>query len=154
MSVKKPRSKEQIVIALEREGKAVTLYGQGMSFEEIAYELGYRTRSGAWRAYNRAIARTVLAPAANERDRQIGIVNALLSAWVPKALDGTNAQAVREVNRLMIRLARLTGSDTPINHRMIVTDSMTHEIEQLAARLGVRASETDSPLELTEQVTV
>lgn len=147
MSVKKPRSREQITTTLEREGQAIALRKEGLSFEEIAGELGFLTRAGAWKAYNRAIARTVLIPSANERDRQIGIVNALLDAWLPKALDATNAQAVREVNRLMIRLARLTGADMPINHRMIVTDSMTHEIEMLSQRLGVKA---DQPAEIEQ----
>ncbi|MDQ1246499.1 MAG: hypothetical protein QG597_867 [Actinomycetota bacterium] len=58
-------------LARWREGEAVRLRLEGLNYHEIARALGYRTRSAAWKAVDRALRRTTTANVEQMRDQAV-----------------------------------------------------------------------------------
>jgi hypothetical protein len=102
----------------ERERKAVVAALSGASFDDIARDLGYTTRAGAWKAVQRALKRTVQ-PAADEyRQLELMRLDRLLVGLWPIAIgDGDTPpdyEAIDRVIRIMQRRAKLLGLDAPV----------------------------------------
>lgn len=133
-----PQSREQQATALSREAQVLEYRKAGLTFAQIAPMIDppYADASGAKLAYDRAIERTIIQPANEQRELMLLQIDQLWATFYPKALGG-NIYAVRECNRLMIRKSKLLGLDAPTSHRLIVTDAMQAEIEALAAELGL-----------------
>lgn len=66
--------------AREKSARAVELYKRGYTYEEIAAEVGYRQRSGAYRAVERAIAEQIREPAEHVRRAEVARLDMLLKA--------------------------------------------------------------------------
>lgn len=124
--------------AIAAEAQVLELRKGGLSFAQIAplVKPPYADASGAWRAFQRSIRRTVIGPATEQRDLMVLQLEQLWSVWYPKALGG-DEKAQRTCERLMVRKARLLGLDAPTSIHMVVSDEMTAEIEKLSAELGV-----------------
>lgn len=158
-----PQSSAQKVTAIEHQARVLEYRKLGLSFEKIAEtmldpdtgERVYADKTGAWKAYQSAIRRTVTGPATEERDLDLLRIDELWRVWYPRAMGvdpltqqmvAPDVRALRECGKLLVRRARMLGYDAPTSHRLIVTDAMQAEIERLAAELGVSL---DDP-ELTE----
>jgi hypothetical protein len=140
------RSKAQMAADIEKQGQVLALRKAGLTFERIAQQLGYADRSGAYVAYQAAMKRLVLIPAAEERDLMAVRLDDLLAGSYAKAIQG-DPKAVLSCLRILDRRARLLGLDAPTKVSMTVSDPMVAEIERLALELGVVEAATVDPAE-------
>ena len=73
-------AKGRKMTAKQKSARAVELYNLGWTYEEIAPEVGYRDRSGAYRAVERAIAEQIREPAEHVRRAEVARLDMLLKA--------------------------------------------------------------------------
>ena len=101
------------LLGWERQRQALELRKAGASYDSIAKELGYRDRSGAYRAVAVALLKTLQEPAAEVRQLELERLDKmLLGLWRP-ATSGHEG-AVDRVLRIMARRAALLGLDAPV----------------------------------------
>lgn len=120
---------------IERERQVLQLKRAGLTFDVIAERLGYANRGGAYKAYKRALARTLQQPAAEVRELEQDRLDAIQArVWqiltgshplvqsgkVVAADDGRQLQdagpviaAANTLIRLAKRRAELLGLDAP-----------------------------------------
>lgn len=107
----------------------------GWSFAAIAAEVGYHDKSGAKKAYERALAewRDDLAnDVATHRAEQLMRIERIIRSLWPRAIDRNDPEHlayVDRVNRQLERQARLLGLDAPV--KVTVSDETDQEIETL-----------------------
>lgn len=131
---------------IETERQALELRRAGASYDEISARVGYAHRSSARRAVERALARTLQAPAAELRDLENDRLDRLQMALWPKAMRGQE-RSVEMVLRVMERRARLNGLD----HADGLAERAQH-LDELHAALVVQAiGGILSDLELTPE---
>ena len=98
---------------LEKERKVVELRQMGVTYETIAKEVGYASPSGAFHAYERALARYPKETIERKRDIAEARIERLLASIWTKALRG-EIPAIMAVNKLLERQAKLIGLDAPV----------------------------------------
>jgi hypothetical protein len=98
--------------AHDRQLRALTLRKGGASYDEIAAELGYSNRGGAYKAVSSALRETLREPADDVRALELDRLDHMMSAVWPAALCGDIA-AQQQVLRLMERRAKYLGLDAP-----------------------------------------
>lgn len=131
------------------EHRVMTLRLAGMPFEQIAREVGYADQSGAYRAYQRVMERTVRPMADEAREEEVSRLDRLIMSYWPRALGGNghdpNPKAADVVFRAMDRRAKLLGLDAPIKQEIDVTtytsDDFDKEVAEVAALID-RATDT------------
>ena len=119
--VKAPKRQGKVrVSVIEREYEVLKYRRGGMTFDQIAKKVGYRTPSGARAAFRRAMIRT-LQPVADElRETQIDrLETALLAIWA-KILKG-DLKAVDRLISISRRQSELLGLDAPKQAKLEVT---------------------------------
>jgi hypothetical protein len=122
--------------------RAVELRLAGATFQRIAEALGYADKSGAKKAYERALAslRDDLAPSiAQHRTEQLLRVETLLVGLWGKARDPNNPDQLRatdSIRRLLERQAKLLGLDAPV--KVQVSDEIDEQIEALLSQMNER----------------
>lgn len=93
---------------VERRTKAVELVGAGMSYDEVAAELGYANRSGAWKAVQASL-KAVQAETVDEyRALSLDRLEALLAQVWDKAMAG-DVNAVAAARRIVDAECRVLG---------------------------------------------
>jgi orotate phosphoribosyltransferase-like protein len=93
---------------VERRTRAVELVAEGLSYDDIAKELGYANRSGAWKAVQASL-KAVQAETVDEyRALTIDRYEALLTQVWPAAMDG-DLKAVASARRIVDAECRLLG---------------------------------------------
>ena len=112
---KQPREKNKATrfkdaAAAERALQALTLRKAGASYEAIARQCGYASRSGAYQAVQRELRRTMQEPAEDVRQLELARLDDLYRAMVPKALKG-DTWSVDRCLKIMERRALLLGLD-------------------------------------------
>ena len=147
------------VTGAERARQAVELRKAGASYDEIARQCGYRSRSGAYKAVSGAlrdlVAKTSLA-ADELRELETIRLDALNDALWSRALAG-ELPAIDRVIRLMERRAKLLGLDAPEQTELsgpgggVIPVKVDDAREELVARLAdidrrrrARAGDTES----------
>ena len=95
-------------IARWREGEAVRLRMEGLSYHDIAKALGYWTRSAAWKAVDRALRRTTAANVEQMRDQVLVDLYILQEKGWAEACAGKLGAFDRTLRALDQR-ARITG---------------------------------------------
>ena len=150
--------KDRKLTAAERQRRALELRAQGWGYDRIAAKLGYRSRSGPWRAVNRALAE-VRVEAVNEmRTLENQRLDELWAGlWVRAAIMGdppsaSTALRVSESRRKLwgadapdrLEITRLLESKEALELRAALWDALA-ECPRCQARvdsvLGGRASE-------------
>ena len=152
---------------LEREITAVEMRRDGRTYDEIALELGYANRSGAYQAVSRCLARRAKEPSdevrLHELERQdymwrkvvavlenqhITVSNGKVVTidGVPIADDAPVLQAVDRLIKIQERRAKLLGLDAPSRQvvQIIPQEAIDAEIAQLEAELAERADRSES----------
>lgn len=125
--------------AAERDAEACRLRARGLSYREIAEQLGYADAAGAHRAVSQVLRETVQEPADELRHLEVARLDALLAtAWavlerehvahssgklvmvagedgteVPLRDDAPTLAAIDRVLKIMVRRAELLGLDAP-----------------------------------------
>jgi len=97
---------------LEKERKVVDLRQMGITFEVIAKEVGYASPSGAYHAYERALARYPKETIDRKRELAEARIERLLAGVWTKALRG-EIPALMASLKILERQAKLLGLDAP-----------------------------------------
>ncbi len=98
-----------------REARALELYAQGWSWPQISRELGYRDRSGAHRAAQRALKRRTAAAVEEYLGAQLVDLECLIEKYWPAAVGGDVRAAEVVLDAMEKRerlLRRATGECT------------------------------------------
>lgn len=149
----------------ERDAEACRLKSRGLSYRQIAAQMGYADHTNARRAVERALAETVAEPAAELRQLELMKLDAMELAVLevlerqhvtvnrgdviyhqgkPLLDDGPVLQAVDRLLRIQDRRAKLVGLDAPKRLEVITIDAIDAEIARLTAELEQRlAAELD-----------
>lgn len=104
----------------ERQAEALRLRKRGVTFEEIAHQVGYATPSGAYEAVKSAMAKTLREPADELRQLELARLDSMLEAIIEKVLSG-DLDAIGTALRISERRSRLLGLDrreTPIKTKL------------------------------------
>lgn len=144
--------------AAERDAAACRLRARGMTFQQIADQLGYADRSTAHRAVKNAIAAVPVHDVDELRQLQGDTLDAIrMQLWAiirnagaadaaaPGARRGGPAVVLQAVDRLLRveeRAARLYGLDAPTDHRIITVEAVESEIARLEAELAAASVDT------------
>jgi ABC-type sugar transport system ATPase subunit len=132
------QTSQELVEQRDREHKAVQLALAGATYDAIAKECGFESKSGAWKAVQRLLARVDAENAEALRTVEGSRLDRLHLAHWPAALRG-DVKAATLVLRLMERRARLFGLDAPLRVNAEIRPEIHAEIEQLAAQLGINS---------------
>lgn len=103
---------EDAVKAHDNQLKALELRKAGVSYQRIADSLGYKSASGAHKAVQTALKKTLQEPADDLRRLEVERLDAALAAVWSSVLKGQYG-AVDRFLRIQERRARLLGLDAP-----------------------------------------
>ncbi|WP_435199553.1 hypothetical protein [Janibacter sp. GS2] len=96
--------------AREKENQVVALRLEGKDFDAIAREVGYRDRSGAWKAYQKALTRREIATETHEDERRLELARLdELQASIFQAAQRGDLAAHDRVLKIMKHRDRLRG---------------------------------------------
>jgi hypothetical protein len=130
MTAKRKTTKQQRT-ALDRQLAALTLRQAGCTFEQIAHRLGYANRASAWHAVQAGLTATWQAPTDERRRLEVQRLDAAHQALWPRAIRG-DLHAIDRVLRVMVRRAKLVGSDAPQRH-LVTTEVLLQAMAERAA---------------------
>jgi len=100
--------------AAKKQVKALELRVEGLSFRQIALELKYKGPSGAYKAVDAALERTIREPAEQVRLLELARLDRLqVMPWKQATVIG-DPKAVANVLKIMERRAKLLGLDAPV----------------------------------------
>lgn len=105
-------SQERQIEATSKAVQALQLRKQGVSYAEIARQVGYRSGSGAHAAVRKALKKTLQEPADDLRKMENERLDAMLSALWDKIEKG-DPQAIMAGIKISERRAKLNGLDEP-----------------------------------------
>ena len=111
---------------LEKQLRAVSLYGEGCSYDEISEQLGYANRGSAWKAVDRGLRVQRDLRADQYLQTQIDRYEAILARWWDRAINGHDAKAANIVLRTLERLdrvLRLTEGEHAVSQESIVVSA-------------------------------
>jgi hypothetical protein len=133
------RGKKNRALATERQQRALELHKAGVGYQAIADRLGYAGPSGAYKAVEAALQKTLQQPADELRELELERLDTLHRTLWPKAITG-NLRATDRVLALMKRRSQLLGLDAP--RRVPVSVEMTARAmaEKMAARYGLEVA--------------
>jgi hypothetical protein len=95
-----------------RRTRVVELVTSGLSYEQAAAEVGYRSRSAAWKAFHRALADREVEAIDEHRVIEVARLDAVQAAYWDEAVSG-DVQAAQVVLRCIDQRSRLQGLDGP-----------------------------------------
>jgi hypothetical protein len=107
-----PRSARQQVLSKQREADCLRMRMEGFTFDQIATDLGFANRSGAQKAFKRALERLGSEEAREAFVLQYERLNAMLAAIWPEVELG-NLRAIQQALPILDRIDRLMGLDDP-----------------------------------------
>lgn len=121
----------------EKQRKALEMALAGASYDKIAQECGWKNRSSAFRAVERAM--KDWAPVDNDdvrtlRERELARLDRLQSAHWMRALQG-DSRSTELCLRISDRRSKLLGLDMPTKIDATVKSEMDAEIDELLALL-------------------
>ena len=129
---------------LEKERKVVELRQMGITYEVIAKETGYASASGAYHAYERALARYPRETIDKKKDLADARIERLMAAVWTRALRG-EIPAIMATIKLFERQAKLLGLDAPVKSesRLEVFEGGS-EIDEQVRRFAYLIAEIES----------
>lgn len=135
----------------DKQRRALRLRNLGASYDQIADELGYAGRSGAWKAVKAALDRAVIEPAMEQRVIQSERLDLMVMRCLGAVLNG-DLEQVRNVLAIEKRRADLWGLDAPKNVEVLgafanVTAGDGDVAGLLLDRLQTLASLTAAPID-------
>lgn len=136
----RPRGQAPKPHILDKEKQVLALRRQGKTWEEIAFDVGYKHPSGAAQAYERACVRTIADDVNHLRNLECERLDLIHAAIWEQALTG-DLKAIDALLKVMTRRAKLLGLDTNTRQPQIPANSYsTSEIESELAQI-IRATE-------------
>jgi hypothetical protein len=130
--------KLQRIDLTEVEVQVLELRKAGWTFERIAQRLGYANKSGAWKAYDRALTATLQEPADELRALERERLDALFGSMYEIAVTKGSARHAEVALKAMEQRARLLGLNAPERRVLdVVThDQWTEAMESLEAEIA------------------
>lgn len=128
---------QSLLIGQLRENQAITLYASGMTFAEVAKEVGYADEGGAHKAVQRALKKRTAETMADCDAlvaKHMEIIRLCVRGQMPAVLGG-NPRAVEVVIKALEREAKMCGIDAPAKTDIKITDAFMAELEDLAEQL-------------------
>ena len=120
---------------LVKQERAVSLYAEGHSYDDIAEELGYSHRGSAWKAVDRALRAERDLRAGDYLQTQVDRYEAVLCRWWEQATTGLDPRAANVVLRVMERLDKLLrlGDGGPVGapETIVISGSPDEYVKQL-----------------------
>jgi transposase-like protein len=95
-------------LAAARRARAVELVTQGMTYQQVADELGYANRGTVYRIVHHALARDTTEAVGTLQELEVARLDALQAALWDRAVEGDVA-AARTAMRIIIARCRLLG---------------------------------------------
>lgn len=92
---------------LERQSQAISLYGEGCSYDEIAEQLGYANRGSAWKTVNRGLRSQRDLRAGDYLQTQIDRYERVLATSWERATTGHDWKAANIVLRTLEQLDKV-----------------------------------------------
>jgi hypothetical protein len=148
-----------------KDAKALECRARGWTYQRVAEEMGYRDRSAARKACERALASSIRETSEEAKTLLIADLNAAKQAvWAVLeanhlvisdgrvvTLDGEpipdDEPVLKAVDRLVKidqELAKIYGAYAPVKSEVITMDAIEAEIRQLEADLGRQQTGTDA----------
>jgi hypothetical protein len=115
------------IAAHARQLQALELRLAGVTYEQIATQLGYASRSGAHRAVESALKQTLREPAEALRELSAQRLDRATTALWRRVQDG-DAHAIDVLLRIEARRARLLGLDAPASLEQSACESVVRLI--------------------------
>ena len=134
---------------IERESHVVKLRRQGMTWDDIATEVGYGHGASAQQAYVRANNRILVEDVKALRQLGQDRLDAALQAIWPAVLEG-DIPAINTLIRLEERRAKLYGLDAPTK---IQAEVITYDADDIRHRLAelIAGTYTNRPVDSAEE---
>lgn len=133
-----------------RRTRVVELVTSGLSYEEAAAEVGYRSRSAAWKAFHRALADREADAIDEHRALELSRLDALQQPLWERAVSGDVAAATA-VLRIVEQRCRLLGLALPANPSAgpvsIIAPGFEEEYTAALAATQARQRQAESDLE-------
>ena len=104
---------EPRIDSVEKKRKALELRKAGASYEQIAEMLGYRSKSGAYKAVSLALRDLLREPADSVRKLELSRLDDMLMGIWPRVRSG-DVLAIDRALKLAERRAKLLGLDAPV----------------------------------------
>ena len=128
---------------IDKEKRVLELKRSGATWDAIAEVVGYANASGAFKAYQRAMVRTLQQPAEELRDAEIDRLDRLQRAFWFQAIgdrdNEPNLRAADFILKVIDRRAKLLGLDAPtkIQAEVVTYDAsgIEADIERIARQL-------------------
>jgi len=133
------RGRKNRALATERQQQALELHKAGVGYQAIADHLGYAGPSGAYKAVEAALQKTLQQPADELRGLELERLDTLHRTLWPKAVTG-NLRAVDRVLSIMKRRSQLLGLDTRRQVTVSVELTARAMAEKMAARYKLEVS--------------
>jgi hypothetical protein len=130
--------KLQQIDLTEKEAAVLELRKAGWTFERIATHLGYASKSGAWKAFDRAMTATLQEPADELRRLECERLDTLFGAMYEIAVTKGSARHAEVCAGLMDRRAKLLGLDAPTRRvvNVITEDAIDVAIRELEVEIA------------------
>ena len=132
-----PIASQRRVAEADRQRLAVEARRAGAAYDDIARQLGYRDKSGAYRAVRAGLAKALREPADDLRALELARLDRLQLAHWQKAAAG-DAAATHTVLKIMERRAKLLGLDAPIRvdvRRLVREIAARHDLTDDESRV-------------------
>jgi hypothetical protein len=146
----KTRGRKNRALATERQAQALALHKAGIGYQGIADRLGYAGPSGAYKAVEAALHKTLQEPADELRQLELARLDALHQAVWDTAMAG-HLPSVDTVLKCMTRRARLLGLDAPKQHHLTSGLPLRASIARVARELGQDPGEVLAEAERLQQ---
>lgn len=134
------RNRAQLQQSADREIEAINLRRRGLTYSEIAQQVGYSDHVGAMRAVKRGMQKALQEPADELREIEASRLDLAQAKVWPKVEQG-DMKAIATLLRIMERRAKLLGLDAPtvIQQDVTVFDGagdLDREVQRLAEFLA------------------
>jgi hypothetical protein len=141
----KQETPQALLDEARKENLAVQAVLRGMTYEQAATAAGYANKSGAYKAVQRALARTAQDIATNAdalRALEIARLDRMLLELSTIALSSATAPETKlkyleAMRRNVETRARILGLNAPIQHEVFTHDALNLKISELAESLGL-----------------
>jgi hypothetical protein len=145
----KPKNDPNVI---DKERRVLELRRAGVTYDQIAQEVGYSNASGAYHAFTRALKRTLNNAGSEElRELEVDRLDRLQRfAWA-QAAQG-NLRAIETILRIMQRRARLLGLDAPIKQEVTTYEGGTDIDREVQRLVAILAASSGSESDLAEPV--
>ena len=130
------KGRKNRALATDRQRQALELHKAGIGYQAIADRLGYAGPSGAYKAVEAALHKTLQEPADELRGLELERLDAMQVAIWNKAIAG-DLRAIDRVLTIMKRRSQLLGLDAPKRVAVAMDVTPQEMAEKMAARYGL-----------------